>query len=128
MIRALVFSLVLCAGAHMAVGQTSPGSQSITERQTYADVVAQELRQIRQQVDTIGRKTPLAGQQRLAPVYDALLEAEQALAQYKTAPDLELSARKTEVETARSKATRIWREYRLTEPAPTSPAAGVPES
>jgi hypothetical protein len=120
-----LFSLLVSFGPVIGHGQAS--TTTTMEREVYADRVGQELRQIRQQVDEIGRKTPLAGQQRLAPIYDALLEAEQSLAMMKTANALEFTLRKSEVESSRSKVSRLWREYKLSsDTVPVAPPVNVP--
>jgi hypothetical protein len=106
-----------------------PSSTGMVERQSYADRNAQELRQIRQQLDAIARNTPLAGQQRLAPLYDALLAAEEALAEMRIASELDFQARRADMENAKARAARLWREFRINDlgaASPEQPASAAP--
>lgn len=88
-------------------------STSNIERESFADRSSQELRQLRTQVDIAARNAPQTAQSRFAQVYDAVAAAEDALAQVKTATELDLKKRRAEYETARSNAVRVWNEFKV---------------
>ncbi|HEU5081334.1 MAG TPA: hypothetical protein VFT72_19130 [Opitutaceae bacterium] len=90
-----------------------PVSTSNIDRENFADHSAQELRQLRSQVDAAARAAPQTAQARFAQVYDAVAAAEDALAQVKSATELDLNKRRAEYEAARTNAVRIWNEFKI---------------
>lgn len=84
---------------------------------SYIEQHSQELRQVRRQVDVVARNETGSSQSRFAPVYDALVQAEQALAELRTAPESERPQRRLKLEEAKARALRLWRDFRLTSPA-----------
>lgn len=77
----------------------------------YSAHASAELRQLRAQIEATVHQTPLAGQAQLAPYVNALSAAEQALVDFKTAPQIELDRRQVELETAKQKAVSLWNDY-----------------
>lgn len=101
---------------------SQPNSTSNLDRESFADRNAQELRQLRSQVDAAARSAPQDAQVRFATVYDALATAEDALAQFKTASELEVGKRRTDFEQARTRAVRLWSDFRIATTDTSAPA------
>lgn len=113
--RKLIFvflTLSLAAPLSRAVESKLPPGMSL---ETYVDRSALELRQVRMQVDLTARQPNSGGQERFAPVYDALSDAEQALADLRRAAPSEKDQRLGKFEDERNKAMRVWREFHLTQ-------------
>jgi hypothetical protein len=108
------FIAALFAASFVALAPAQQTSTSNLDRESYEDRSAQELRQLRAQVDAAARSAPQADRARFAPVYDALIQAEDALAALKTAAALDESSRRQEFEIARAKASRVWSDFRVT--------------
>lgn len=107
---AALFSVVLT----FAAGQTSTSNGSTLTKDAYFDRNSQDLRELRREIEGKYQDTPLAGQAQLAPYLNALASAEQALAEFKTAPEIEYSVRKNSYESAKARAVELWASYRST--------------
>lgn len=112
----LFFTLgVLIFGA-VSVGFAQPSISTRAAEEAYIDQNAQELRQVRQQVDMAARSAPETAESRFTVIYDALDEAQQALSRLKNADKTEQPQRRRAFEEAKSKAVKLWRDFRLNEP------------
>lgn len=103
-------ALLLMATATFSRAQSNATSSlSLT---SYTDKSSMEVRQLRAQIGSVVEATPLAGQPQLSPYLNALSAAEQALADFKTASEMDRDRRQTEFEAAKDRALRLWNDYR----------------
>lgn len=123
--------LILLAAAVAALSPLAPAQQTSTSslaREAYEDRLSQNLRQLRQEVDAASRGVPLPGQQRFAPIYDALNSAEQALADLKTSSALDQPAARKAAEASIARVRRLWSDFRLVVPAQRQSAQATTET
>jgi hypothetical protein len=110
----LIAALVAPLGVLTVRGQDYATPTSNLNREDVADRNAQELRQIRAQVDELARRASQPGEARFAPLYDALSDAEDALAAWKIAGSVDVSQRLADYEKARAKLLSLWRDFKTT--------------
>lgn len=93
-------------------------------RTNFADRSDQQLRTLRREIEQHAQQTPLASQTALAPIMTALTEAENALAQFKTASTFDQAARKADFEAALTRVTERWNDFKAAS-NPVSPVQPV---
>ena len=118
----LIAALAAPLGVTAVWAQDFSSPTSSLSREDVADRNAQELRQIRAQVDELARKASQPGETRFAPIYDALSDAEDALAAWKIAGVDDATQRLADYEKARNKLLTLWRDFKVT----VSQAGSVP--
>lgn len=110
----LIAALLAPLGVDVVHAQDFSRSTSTLGREDLADRNAQELRQIRAQVDAIARRDSQTVDTRLMPLYDALSDAEDALAAWKIAGPQDLTQRRADYDRARTKLISLWSDFRNT--------------
>ena len=102
--------------ALVAITLSCASAQSTTSnlgRESYLDRASQQLRQLRSQIDSVGRQSSSTAQSRFGPLYDAVASAERALADLRTASTLDQEARQADFERAKSQAVQLWNDFRI---------------
>jgi len=108
----LIVALLAPLGVLTVRAQDFSTPTSSLDREDLADRNAQELRQIRAQVDELARRASQPGEARFTPIYDALSDAEDALAAWKIAGSDEASQRFSDYQKARAKLLSLWRDFK----------------
>jgi len=110
----MIAALLAPLGVGAVHAQDFSRSTSTLGREEFADRNAQELRQIRAQVDQLAQRSSQTSDSRLTPLYDALSDAEDALAAWKIAGPLDVTQRRADYDRARNKLMSLWSEFRTT--------------
>ncbi len=118
----LLLMAALLAPLPAVLAQTSVDAPSTSSlgREDFADRSAQELRQLRAQIDELARRASQPSEARFSPLYDALSDADDALAAWKIAGPDEIAQRRADYDKARSRLISMWSDFKTTVGAPGS--------